>query len=255
MKRLEQKTAVVTGASSGIGRAIALLFAREGASVVAVARRKERLEELARLAEEQGGGPVVPFPGDATVKRDMELMIELAVKEFGRLDILVNNAGLMDEMTPVGDVSDELWERIIAVNLTGPFYACRKAVAVMAAQEGGGNIINVSSLGGLHGSRAGASYTASKFALTGMTKNIAFQYALKGIRCNAICPGGVETEIGVGMAHPNPFGMERVMSGTKNNPRSGTAEEIAAIALFLASGESSFINGAALPADAGWSAY
>ena len=254
MKRLEQKTAVVTGASSGIGRAIALLFAREGASVVAVARRKERLEELAGLAEEQGGGPVVPFPGDAMIKRDMEQMIELAVKEFGRLDILVNNAGLMDEMTPVGDVSDELWERIIAVNLTGPFYACRKAVGVMVAQ-GGGNIINVSSLGGLQGSRAGASYTASKFALNGMTKNIAFQYALKGIRCNAICPGGVETEIGVGMAHPNQFGLERVMSGTKNNPRSGSAEEIAAIALFLASEESSFVNGAALPADGGWTAY
>lgn len=254
MKRLEQKTAVVTGASSGIGRAIALLFAREGASVVAVARRKERLEALARLAEQQGGGPVIPFPGDVTVRRDMEQMIELAIEKFGRLDILVNNAGLMDEMTPVGDVSDELWEKIIAVNLTGPFYACRKAVAVMAAQ-GGGNIINISSLGGLHGSRAGASYTASKFALTGMTKNIAFQYAPKGIRCNAICPGGVETEIGVGMAHPNPFGMERVMSGVDNNPRSGTAEEIAAIALFLASRESSFVNGAALPADAGWTAY
>lgn len=254
MKRLEQKTAVVTGASSGIGRAIALLFAREGASVVAVARRKERLEALARLAKQQGGGPVIPFPGDVTVRRDMEQMIELAIEKFGRLDILVNNAGLMDEMTPVGDVSDELWEKIIAVNLTGPFYACRKAVTVMAAQ-GGGNIINISSLGGLHGSRAGASYTASKFALTGMTKNIAFQYAPKGIRCNAICPGGVETEIGVGMAHPNPFGMERVMSGVKNNPRSGTAEEIAAIALFLASRESSFVNGAALPADAGWTAY
>lgn len=254
MKRLEQKTAVVTGASSGIGRAIALLFAREGASVVAVARRKERLEALARLAKQQGGGPVIPFPGDVTVRRDMEQMIELAIEKFGRLDILVNNAGLMDEMTPVGDVSDELWEKIIAVNLTGPFYACRKAVAVMAAQ-GGGNIINISSLGGLHGSRAGASYTASKFALTGMTKNIAFQYAPKGIRCNAICPGGVETEIGVGMAHPNPFGMERVMSGVDNNPRSGTAEEIAAIALFLASRESSFVNGAALPADAGWTAY
>lgn len=254
MNRLSQKTAVVTGASSGIGRAISLLFAGEGASVVAVARRGERLEELAALAEKRGGGTIIPFPGDVTVKKDMERMIELAVKKFGRLDILVNNAGLMDDMTPVGDVSDELWERIIAVNLTGPFYACRKAVAVMAAQ-GRGNIINISSLGGLQGSRAGTSYTASKFALNGMTRNIAFQYALKGIRCNAICPGGVETEIGVGMAHPNQFGMERVMSGAKNNPRSGSAEEIAAIALFLASGESSFINGAALVADAGWTAY
>ena len=254
MIRLKDKVAVVTGASSGIGRATSLLFAKEGASVVAVARRKERLYELAEQAEKQGGGPIVAFPGDITNKEDVENMLALAVERFGRLDVLVNNAGVMDEMTPVGEVEDELWNRVITINLTGPFYACREAVKLMVDQEAG-NIINVASVGGIGGSRAGTSYTASKFGLVGMTKNIAYQYALKGIRCNAICPGGVDTEIGVGIANPSPFGIERVMAGAQNNPRSGTAEEIANIALFLASEESSFVNGAILVADAGWTAY
>lgn len=251
--KLKGKVAVVTGASSGMGRAISLLFAKEGASVVAVARRKDRLEELVNQAKEQGG-TIIAFPGDVTNKKDMEGMLETAVKELGCLDILVNNAGVMDEMTPVEEVSDELWNKVISVNLTGPFYACRKAVNLMAAQ-GSGNIINIASVGGLQGSRAGTSYTVSKFGLIGLTKNIAFQYAIKGIRCNAICPGGVETEIGVGISNPSPFGMERAMSGIGNNPRTGTAEEIANIALFLASDDSSFVNGAAIVADAGWTAY
>lgn len=254
MTRLKEKTAVITGASSGIGGAIALLFAREGADVIAVARRQERLEKLAAQAKETGSGSIIPFPGDVRRREDMEKMLELAVREFGKIDILVNNAGIMDEMTPVGEATDDLWAQVIAVNLTGPFYACRKAVNLMAAQ-GFGNIINVSSVGGLCGSRAGTCYTASKFGLVGMTKNIAFQYAPQGIRCNAICPGGVETEIGVGMVNPSPFGLERVMSGAQNSPRLGSSEEIANIALFLASDESSFINGAAIVADAGWTAY
>lgn len=252
--RLEGKVAVVTGASSGMGQAISLLFAKEGASVVAVARRKERLEELAAEAAKLGGGKIIALPGDVTNKQDMENMLDVAVKEFGRLDILVNNAGVMDEMMPVTEVSDELWNKVIAVNLTGPFWASRKAVRIMEAQ-GSGNIINVASIGGLQGSRAGTSYTASKFGLVGITKNIAFQYAMKGIRCNAICPGGVDTEIGVGISNPSPFGLERAMSGAANNPRSGSAEEIANIALFLASEESSFVNGVTLVADAGWTAY
>ena len=251
--KLKGKVAVVTGASSGMGRAIALLFAKEGASVVAVARRKERLEELVAQAKQEGG-TILAFQGDVLKKSDMESMIDTAVKTFGRLDILVNNAGIMDDMMPVAELSDELWERVIEVNLRGPFYSCRKAVNQMLVQSSG-NIINVASVGGLYGSRAGTAYTSSKFGLIGMTKNIAFMYANKGIRCNAICPGGVETEIGVGMSNPSPFGMERAISGAVNNPRTGSAEEIAAIALFLASDDSSFVNGVTLTADGGWTAY
>ena len=252
--KLAGKTIAVTGASSGMGRAISLLFAQEGASVVAMARRKERLEEIKDLADKQGGGTILPFPGDVTDKKAVEAMLETTTEKFGKLDVLINNAGIMDQMMPVGEVDDGLWERVIAVNLTGPFYASRKAVNIMVAQ-GGGNIINVASVGGLNGSRAGASYTASKFGLVGMTKNIAFQYATKNIRCNVICPGGVETEIGVGMSNASPYGLERAMSGAANAPRSGTSEEIANIALFLAADESSLVNGAVIVADAGWTAY
>lgn len=251
--KLKGKVAVVTGASSGMGRAIALLFASEGASVVAVARRKERLDQLVQQAKEQGG-TILAFQGDVSKKEDVESMLDTAVQNFGKVDILVNNAGIMDEMMPVGEVSDELWNKVIGVNLTGPFYSCRKAINIML-EQGSGNIINVASIGGIQGSRAGAAYTSSKFGLVGLTKNIGFMYANKGIRCNAICPGGVETEIGVGISKPSPFGIERATAGIAANPRSGSAEEIAKIALFLASEDSSFINGAVIVADAGWTAY
>ncbi|KPU45598.1 glucose 1-dehydrogenase 4 [Oxobacter pfennigii] len=251
--RLKGKVAVVTGASSGMGRAIALLFANEGASVVAVARRKERLAEITQKAQE-AGGTILAFQGDVSKKEDMENMIDFTVEKLGKIDILVNNAGVMDEMMPAGEVTDEMWDKVISVNLTGPLYSCRKAINVMLTQ-GSGNIINVASIGGLQGSRAGAAYTASKFGLVGLTKNIGFQYAKKGIRCNAICPGGVDTEIGVGITKPSAFGIERATAGMAANPRSGSPEEIANVALFLASDESSFVNGITLVADSGWSAY
>ena len=249
--RLEGKVAVVTGASSGMGRAIALLFAKEGAKVVAVARRKERLEEIAQQAP---AGSIIPVQGDMGKKEDIENMIEQAVSQFGKLDILVNNAGIMDDFTPAGDVSDDLWERVININLTGPFRAVRKALDYMLKQ-GSGTIVNVASIGGLFGSRAGAAYTASKHGLVGFTKNTAFMYGDKGIRSNVICPGGVATEIVENMTNVHPYGAQKAQSGTAGNIRMGSSEEIANIALFLASDESSLVNGATLVADAGWTAY
>lgn len=254
--KLIDKVAVVTGASSGMGRAISLAFAKEGARVVAVARRKEKLEELAQEAQE-AGGTVVSFQGDMSKKEDVEGMIDFAVSQFGRLDILVNNAGIVDQNMPVGELTDELWNSVLSVNLTAPMVACRKAVNLMR-EQGAGNIINIASVGGLEGGVAGVSYIASKFGLVGMTKNIGYMYAQKGIRCNAICPGGVKTEIvtrGVGLEHASAFGSERTMLGTANTPRLGEAEEIANVAVFLASDDSSFVNGATLVVDGGWTAY
>lgn len=254
--RLKDKVAVVTGASSGMGRAIALAFAKEGAKVVAVARRKEMLDELVDEAK-AFGGTIVAIQGDVSQKSVNEHMIDYAVETFGSIDILVNNAGIVDQNMPVAELSDELWERVLTVNLTGPMYACRKAVQKML-EKGSGNIINIASIGGLRGGVAGTSYITSKFGLIGMTKNIGYMYAKEGIRCNAICPGGVNTEItlkGVGFENASKFGSERAMLGTANNPRSADPEEIANIAVFLASDESSFINGAAIVADGGWSAY
>lgn len=251
--KLNGKVAVVTGASSGMGRSIALLYAKEGASVIVVARRKEKLDEIVEISKDYNG-TIIAMQGDVSKKEDNEKMIDLAIEKFGKIDILVNNAGIMDEMMPVGEVEDELWESVMNVNLNGPFYACRKAVNLMI-QQGGGNIINVGSIGGLNGCRAGVSYTASKYALLGLTKNIGFMYADKGIRCNVICPGGVDSEIGVGISHPSQFGFSRVKLGMESVPRSGSPEEIARIALFLASDDSSLINGAEIVADAGWTAF
>ncbi|WP_288221397.1 SDR family NAD(P)-dependent oxidoreductase [uncultured Clostridium sp.] len=251
--KLLGKVAVVTGASSGMGKSIALLYAKEGASVIAVARRKEKLDEIVEMSKNYEG-KIIAMQGDVSRKEDNEKMIDLAVKNFGKIDILVNNAGIMDEMMPVGEVEDELWSNVMNVNLNGPFYACRRAVNLMT-QQGGGNIINVGSIGGLNGCRAGVSYTASKYALLGLTKNIGFMYADKGIRCNIICPGGVESEIGVGTSHPSEFGFSRIRLGLGNVPRTGLPEEIATIALFLASDDSSLINGAEIVADAGWTAF
>lgn len=252
--KLEGKVAVVTGASSGMGREIAKLFAKEGATVIAVARRKERLEELCNAVSDCAG-KIVAFPGDISSKEVNDAMIDLAVKEYGSIDILINNAGIMDEMTPVSEVSDELWERVQKVNVYGPMCASRAAVNAMMKQEKGGVIVNVASVGGLGGCRAGTSYTASKWALVGMTKNIAFTYADQNIRCNAICPGGVATEVGVNISNPSPLGLGRTMSGASNAPREGRAEEIATAVLFLACDDSSLINGVAMAADAGWTAY
>lgn len=253
--KLKDKVAIVTGASSGMGRDIAYLFAKEGATVYAVARRVDRLEELANSTKDFAG-KVIPFGADLMKKEDAETMIDTAMKEYGRLDILVNNAGIMDDFSPVGEVKDEMLEKVFALNVYAPFYTSRKAIEIFLKQESG-NIINVSSIGGLFGARAGATYTASKHALVGLTKNTGFMYAKNNIRCNAICPGGVDTEVGVGefMGNINETGMNIIMPNTVGNPRSGSGMEIATIALFLACEDSSFVNGQCIVADSGWTAF
>ena len=144
--RLESKSVVVTGASSGMGKAIVELFVREGAKVVAVARRKERLEELAASLAD-APGEVIVYQGDVTKEEVNEAMIDCAVEKFGKLDVLINNAGMMDDMAPIGEMSDDRLQKVYALNVFGPAYAMRKAVNVFLAQESGGSIINVASLG------------------------------------------------------------------------------------------------------------
>jgi NAD(P)-dependent dehydrogenase (short-subunit alcohol dehydrogenase family) len=180
-------------------------------------------------------------------------MIDAAVKEFGAVDVLVNNAGVLDDFLPVGELINAVWTRVMDINVNGPMYASRRVVPLMLKQ-GKGAIINISSVGGQNGSRAGVAYTTSKHALIGMTKNIAFQYADKGIRCNAIAPGGVNTNIVAGM-HPNALGYAKLSLGLQIMPRAGEPGEIAEVALFLASEKSSFVNGEVLVADGGWTAY
>ena len=253
--KLEGKTAVVTGASSGMGREIAYYFAKEGANVIAVARRAERLNELVEQTKDFDG-KIVAFSADITDKEKVEEMVDEAVKLFGKMDIIVNNAGIMDDMSGVGDVSDEMFDKVFDLNVKAALYAMRKAVKHFE-EVGGGVIINVASVGGLYGGVAGATYTASKHAVVGLTKNTAYMYAMKNIRCNAICPGAIATEIGNSefMKKINQEGAARTGIGLSLNPRFGQASEIATVAVFLASDDASFVNGQCIAVDGGWRAF
>lgn len=252
MKLLENKTAIITGAGSGMGKAMAMLFAKEGANVIVSDVRKERVDAVTKEITDEGG-KALGIVTNVAKETDVETMISKTINTFGGIDIVVNNAGVMDDFTPVADVTDELWNKVLGVNLTGPMYICRAAVKQMLKQ-GKGAIVNVSSIGGLNGARAGVAYTASKHGLIGLTKNIGFMYGTKGIRCNAICPGGVNTNIMEG-ANPNKFGMERMSTGIGSNIKTAEPSEIAELALFLASEKASNVNGAVVVADGGWTAY
>jgi NAD(P)-dependent dehydrogenase (short-subunit alcohol dehydrogenase family) len=252
MDQLKNKTVVITGAGSGMGRAMATLFSAEGANVVATDVRVDRLEELEKEIK-ASNGKISTLKVNVAEEKEIEKMVADVIAKFNSLDILVNNAGILDDFMPVAETSTELWNKIMGVNINGPFFACRAAVPQMHKQ-GGGVIINIASIGGFCGSRAGVAYTTSKHALIGLTKNIGFMYAQKGIRCNAIAPGAVQTNIGENM-HPNQFGYEKLALGLQTNPRNGEAKEIAEVALFLASNSSGFVNGSVITADGGWTAY
>ncbi len=247
--RFEGKCVVVTGASSGMGRKIALDFAKEGATVIAVARRLERLEEIAKEAE-GFAGKILPYQGDISLEEVNNGMIDYAVKECGKLDVLVNNAGIMDEFTPIGELTNELYNKVMAVNLNGPIYAMRKAVQVMLEKETKGNIVNIASIGGVCGARAGVAYTASKHAIVGATKNTAYMYAGK-IRCNVVCPGGVETEVMNSQTNISQFGVGRIMAGLDTSIPAGKVEDISTAVLYIASDDAKFMTGAEIVIDGG----
>ncbi|UOQ45762.1 SDR family oxidoreductase [Halobacillus salinarum] len=248
--RLQNKTAVVTGAASGMGKAIAELFAREGANVILADLNLDGAEQTAN-AITANGGTAKAVQVNVTEAADIDQMIDMAVDEYGTLDILVNNAGVMDGFEPVGEITDEKWDFIFEVNTKGVMRAIRKAMPIFLEKEQG-VIINTASTGGFSGAHAGAAYGASKHAVIGLTKNTGFMYANKGIRCNAIAPGAVETNIGSSMTNISEFGMERAGLTHGLSPRSGQPEEIAQAALFLASDDASFVNGTVITVDGGW---
>lgn len=248
--KLDGKVAIVTGAASGMGKAIAVLYAKEGAKVILADFNYEGAEAVASGIA-ANGGTARPLRVNVAELADVENMIDTAVQEFGTLDILVNNAGIMDGFEPVGDITEEKWDRVFDVNTKGTMRAMRKAIPIFLEKEKG-IIINVASTGGFSGAHAGAAYGASKHAVIGLTKNTGFMYAQKGIRCNAIAPGAVETNIGSSMTNINEFGLSRAGMTHSLSPRAGKPEEIAQAALFLATEESSFVNGTVLTVDGGW---
>ena len=251
--KLQGKVAIVTGAASGMGKQIALLYAKEGAKVVVsdlnLDGANETVEEI-----KAAGGEAIAIKTNVAVEEDVQTLVDTTVERFGSVDILVNNAGIMDGFEPAGEVEDERWERIFAVNTTSVMRMTRKVMPIFLEKEKG-VIVNVASAGGLHGGRAGAAYTASKHAVVGFTKNTGYMYAQKGIRCNAIAPGAVMTNIQASMTNVDKFGVSRQQAGMGINPRAGQPEEIAQAALFLGSDDSSFVNGTVLAVDGGWTSY
>jgi NAD(P)-dependent dehydrogenase (short-subunit alcohol dehydrogenase family) len=251
MKRLEGKSAVITGAASGIGRATSLLFAEHGANLVVVDRSPE--VQATADAIKKAGGKAIALVKDASSETDVEFVIQAAVKEYGKLDIVYANAGISGGLRPYDDLTAEDWMKILSVNLIGPFLAIRYAARVMLPQ-GHGAIICTASVAGLRSGAGGPPYSASKAGVISLVQTSANQFAGSGIRINAICPGLIET----GMTAPM-FDAARARGSEKKlgqlNPlrRYGEPSEIAHAALFLASDDSSYVNGQAIAVDGGLS--
>lgn len=249
---LEDRVAIITGAASGIGRAMARRFAKEGAKLVLADLQEERLNKVADELKSTNSAVIARLV-DVGSPGDTEAMIQSAVDAFGRLDVLCNNAGVLDNLTPVEDTSDELWDRVMRVNAKGPFLASRAGLKLMV-EQGSGSIINTSSAAGLRGGRGGGAYTASKHAVVGLTRSIAWYYGSKGVRCNAIAPGAIMTAMAGGFI-PHQGGFDAYQPHFQMVPPHGRAADVADVALFLASDESRYVNGAVLPVDGGWMSF
>lgn len=250
--KLGGKVAAVTGAGSGIGQAIAVLFASEGATVYALDIDETGLRETA--AKAPYGARLYTQRLDVTQEEEVQKTWERIAAEHGRLDIVVNNAGVGVAAT-VDQTSLEDWERTMAVNLRGVFLGCKHAVRIMKRQ-GAGVIINTASVAGLVGVKERAAYCASKGGVIALTRAMAADHALDNIRINCICPGTVDSPwVGRILSnHPNPEEGRRAMAARQPIGRMGTPEEIAQAALFLAQPESSFVHGSALVIDGGLTA-
>jgi meso-butanediol dehydrogenase / (S,S)-butanediol dehydrogenase / diacetyl reductase len=244
--RLKGKAALVTGAGSGIGRAIARRFAAEGAAVVVNDLVAESALRVVKEIE-AANGRALPFPGDVSDPRQVEAAVRFAVAQLGRLDVLVNNAAAVLP-GPIETLADDAWRRTQSVTLDGAFYGIRAALPVMAAQ-GGGAIINISSGAALAGEPGLGAYGAAKAALVNLTQTAAVENAARGVRINTILPGPIETPplLAAVEATGGRAGWERQIPCG----RLGRPEEMAAVALFLASDEASYVHGAAIVADGG----
>ncbi|KAI9706749.1 MAG: hypothetical protein M1820_004719 [Bogoriella megaspora] len=263
---MDGKTCIVTGAAGGLGKKIAETLLEARGNVVIVGTlidcffglkdiNNDRLEEASKELSTQGS--VLAIQADITSSDSIQKLFDEAISKFGRVDALVNNAGIMDHFEPAGDTPQELWDRVLAVNLTAPFMLTKAAINHLLSRENPkGAIVNVGSIGGTQGGRAGVSYTVSKHGLIGLTKNTAAVYGKKGIRCNAILPGAMQTNIGDSVGqNPHQEGLEISRKTFAVEPGLCDLQDVANLCVYLASDDAIIANGACVPADLGWAAF
>ena len=248
MGKLAGKVALITGAGSGIGRATALLFAKEGARIVVDDIVPQGGNETVRMIKEAAGQAVF-VEADVSKSPDVQKMVRLALATYGQLDILFNNAGVMGKYIMTADTPEDVWDNIIATNLRGVFLGSKYAIPIMLSQ-GGGIIVNTASSAGMIGLPGLPAYCTSKAGVIHLTKTMALEYADKNIRINCICPGGITTPLSAGFDsnNPPPFKQAQAMR------RFGQPEEVAKVALYLACDDSSFVTGTSIVIDGGWTA-
>jgi NAD(P)-dependent dehydrogenase (short-subunit alcohol dehydrogenase family) len=250
MNSEDSKVAVVTGAGSGIGLAIAKKLATAGYTIVAADVATAKVEALAQELQ-RGGARALAVTANLAKREDAQAMIDVALKTYGRVDVLVNNAGIMDGFTPLADLDEARWQRVMSVNLEGALWASQRVLSSMLERQHG-VIVNIASVSGLTGGRAGVAYTTSKHALIGLTRSVAWQYGTRGVRCVAVCPGAIDS--GMQAGEPPADFMEKFQLLMASLPAPGATEDIANVVNFLVSDEARYINGSIITADGAWMA-
>lgn len=248
MKQLENKVALVTGAGSGIGKAVAILYAKEGAKVIVNDINEENGQLVVNQIKSEGGEATF-IEADVSNEEDVQNLIKNTVEKYGKLDIACNNAGITGEQNLTGQYSVSSWEKVVAINLNGVFLNCKYQLEQME-KNGGGVIVNMASIHGIAAAPMSSAYTTTKHAVVGLTKNIGVEYAQKNIRCNAVGPGYIDTPL-LNMAGPEVLEMLKAKHPMN---RLGKAEEVAELVLFLSSEKSSFITGGYYLIDGGYTA-
>ncbi len=260
---MKNRMAVVTGAGSGIGRAVAQMMAARGAAVAALDLDQGAAAETAALIDREGGRAKA-YRADVRRAADLDAAVSAAVRELGALDIMVNNAGILDGYFDVDEMDEEVWRRVLDIDLTGVFLGCKRALREMLPR-GAGRIVNMASVAGLNGTGGGAAYVAAKHGVVGLTRQMAVVYSARGIRVNCVCPGPIPTNLrphsqellGPGVPDISRRGVavndEQVRALVPSGTR-GTAQDVAAAVCFLASDDARYITGHSLVVDGGWRA-